>query len=115
MSKLVGGRVVVTRPVDPNAYEHVGRALLYQEEDRPEEAIDELKRALNFDRDAPEVHARIAELYLNLDRIKDAQEAIRDSLALGETVDGFVAQARAAAQAAGTSAATWPRCGRRSR
>jgi Tfp pilus assembly protein PilF len=94
VSKLVGGRVVVTRPVDPNAYEHVGRALLYEEEDRPEEAIAELQRALNFDRDAPEVHARLAGLYLSLDKVKEAQRAVRDSLALGETVDGYVAQAR---------------------
>jgi Tfp pilus assembly protein PilF len=94
VSKLVGGRVVVTRPVDPNAYEHVSRALLYEEEDRPEDAITELKRALNFDRDAPEVHARLAELYLSLDKVEEAQQAVRASLALGETVDGFVAQAR---------------------
>jgi tetratricopeptide (TPR) repeat protein len=94
VSKLVGGKVVVTRPVDPNAYEHVGRALLYEEEDRPEEALVELKRALNFDRDAPEVHARMAGLYLSLDRIKEAQQAVKESLALGETVDGYVAQAR---------------------
>jgi Tfp pilus assembly protein PilF len=93
VSKLVGGKVVVTRPVDPSAYEHVGRALMYQEEDRREEAIVELKRALNFDRDAPEVHARIAELYLGLSRQKDAEQAVRTSLALGETVDGFVARA----------------------
>jgi Tfp pilus assembly protein PilF len=93
VSKLVGGKVVVTRPVDPNAYEHVGRALLYEEEERREEAINELRRALNYDRDAPEIHARIAELYLDLDRIKEAEEAVRTSLALGETVDGFVALA----------------------
>jgi Tfp pilus assembly protein PilF len=93
VSKLVGGKVVVTRPVDPNAYEHVGRALLYEEEDRREEAIDELKRALNYDRDAPEIHARIAELYLELDRVEEAEQAVRSSLALGETVDGFVALA----------------------
>jgi Tfp pilus assembly protein PilF len=93
VSKLVGGKVVITRPVDPNAYEHVGRALLYQEEDRREEAIDELKRALNYDREAPEVHARIAELYLSLDRTREAEQAIEESLSLGETVDGHVARA----------------------
>ncbi len=94
VSKLVGGKVVVTRPVDPNAYEHVGRALLYEEADRPEDAIAELQRALNFDREAPEVHARIAELYLGLDKVKEAEQAVRTSLAIAETVDGFVAQAR---------------------
>ena len=77
VSKLVGGKVVVTRPVDPNAYEHVARALLYEEEERCEEAIAELKRALNFDRDAPEVHARIAELYLSLDRLDEAEQAVQ--------------------------------------
>jgi Tfp pilus assembly protein PilF len=95
VSKLVDGHVIITRPVDPNAYEHVGRALLYEEEDRREDAIDELKRALNFDRDAPELHAHIAELYLELDDVKEAEAYVRSSLELGETVDGYVAQAHA--------------------
>ncbi len=93
VSKLVDGKVVVTRPVDPNAYEHVGRALLYEEEDRRQDAIDELKRALNFDRDAPELHAHIAELYLDLDDPSRAEEYVKSSLELGDSVDGFVAQA----------------------
>jgi tetratricopeptide (TPR) repeat protein len=50
----------------------VARALLYEEEERYEDAILELRRALNFDRDAPEVHARIAEIYLKLDKVDDA-------------------------------------------
>jgi Tfp pilus assembly protein PilF len=93
VSKLVGGRVVVTRSIDPAAYEHVARALLYQEEDRFEEAIAELRRALTFDRNAPELHARIAELELEQGRLKEAEKAAGDSLALAETVDGLVAAA----------------------
>jgi Tfp pilus assembly protein PilF len=93
VAKLVGGRVILTRSVDPNAYEHVARALLYEEEERYEDAILELRRALNFDRDAPEVHARIAEIYLKLDKVDDAARAVKESLELGESVDGLVADA----------------------
>ena len=93
VAKLVDGRVILTRSIDPNAYEHVARALLYEEEERYEDAILELRRALNFDRDAPEVHARIAEIYLKLDKTDDAARAAKESLELGETVDGLVADA----------------------
>jgi tetratricopeptide (TPR) repeat protein len=98
VSKIVGGRVIITRSVDPNAYEHVARALLFEEEERYQEAITELERALNFDRDAPEIHARIAEVNLKLDRVDEAARAVKASLALGETVDGLVADAHVRAR-----------------
>ena len=82
---MVAGRVIVTRSVDPNAYEHVARALLYEEEERCEDAILELRRALNFDRDAPEVHARIAELHLELEQVGDAERAVQGLAVAGET------------------------------
>jgi predicted Zn-dependent protease len=93
VTKIVGGRVIATRPVDPDAYEHAARALLYEEEERFEDAINELKRAVNHDNDAPELHARMAELYLKLDRPKEAAEAVKQSLELGESVDGLIADA----------------------
>jgi tetratricopeptide (TPR) repeat protein len=93
ISKIVDGRVIMTRSVDPNAYEHVARALLFEEEERYDEAITELERSLNFDRDAPEIHARIAEVYLKLSRLDDAEKAVRASLKLGTTVDGLIAEA----------------------
>ena len=93
ITKIVGGREIVTRAVDPNAYEYVGRALLFEEERRYEDAINEIKRALTFDREAPELHAHLAELYVRLGRVEEAAAAVKDSLALGESVAGLVAQA----------------------
>ncbi|HEY0713092.1 MAG TPA: hypothetical protein VGF45_10490, partial [Polyangia bacterium] len=68
VSKIVGGRVVQTRASQPDAYERVARAQLFEEEERWEEALGELERALELDHDAPEIHARIAELELELGR-----------------------------------------------
>jgi tetratricopeptide (TPR) repeat protein len=93
VTKIVDGQVIVTRSVDPNAYEHFARALLYEEEGRHQEAIGEIKRALNFDSEAPELYARLAELLLHLDRLDEAARAVRTSLRLGETVPGLVADA----------------------
>jgi tetratricopeptide (TPR) repeat protein len=93
VTKIVGGREISTRSVDPNAYEYVGRALLYEEERRYEEAIAEIKRALNFDPDSPELHARLAELDLRVGRLDEAAAAVKDSLARGESGPGLVAEA----------------------
>ena len=57
ITKIVNGRIVLTRAVGPEAYEHVARAQLYEEEERWQEAADELQRALPFDPDAAEVRA----------------------------------------------------------
>src|SRR5262249_32959499 len=60
VTKIVDGRVIVTRSVSPDAYEHVTRALLYEEEERWDEAATELQRALPFDDDAAELRAHLA-------------------------------------------------------
>jgi Tfp pilus assembly protein PilF len=93
VSKIVAGKVVLTRAIHPDAYEHVARAQLFQQEERWEQAIDELERALGYDRDSPEIHAQIAELRLELGQDEAAAKAVEASLALGETVVGLVAQA----------------------
>jgi tetratricopeptide (TPR) repeat protein len=72
ITKLVGGRQITTRSVDPTAYEHVSRALLYEEQERWQDAAAEIQRAILFDEDAPELHAHLAELFLRLGRDKDA-------------------------------------------
>ena len=69
--------MVATRAVSPEAYEHVTRALLYEEEERWKEAADELQRALPFDPEAAEVRAQLAELFIRLDRLDDAAERDR--------------------------------------
>ncbi len=59
MTKIVNGQVIVTRAVSPEAYEHVARAYLYEEEERWQEAAAELQRALPFDAEAAEVRAEL--------------------------------------------------------
>ena len=96
MTKIVNGRVVTTRAVSPEAYEHVTRALLYEEEERWKEAADELQRALPFDPEAAEVRAQLAELFIRQDRLDDAAEQIARSLQIAETVEGYLARAHLA-------------------
>lgn len=96
VTKLVGGRIVVTRAVSPEAYEHVARSLLYEEEERWDDAAAELQRALPFDDEAAEVRARLAELFVRLGRLDDAAEQVERSLATVPTVDGYLARAHLA-------------------
>jgi tetratricopeptide (TPR) repeat protein len=96
ITKIVNGRVVETRAVNPEAYEHVTRAYLYEEEQRWQEAADELQRALPFDPDAAEVRAELAELFIRLGRRDDAADEIARSLATAPTVEGYLAQAHLA-------------------
>jgi tetratricopeptide (TPR) repeat protein len=93
ITKIVNGRVVETRAVSPEAYEHVARAHLYEEEERWQEAADELQRALPFDPEAAEVRAELAELFIRLGRTDDAAEETARSLATAPTVEGYLAQA----------------------
>ena len=108
ITKLVDGHQITTRSVDPNAYEHVSRALLYEEQERWQDAATEIQRAIAFDSDAPELHAHLAEIFLRMDRIKDAAAEARDSLKIGVSASGLVADAhvrRAQGDLAGVVAA----------
>ena len=96
VTKLVGDRIVLTRAVSPEAYEHVARALLYEEEERWDEAAAELQRALPFDEDAAEVRAELAELFVRLGRLGDAAEQVDRSLATAPTSVGYLARAHLA-------------------
>jgi len=96
ITKIVNGRVIETRAVSPEAYEHVTRAYLYEEEERWQEAADELQRALPFDPDAAEVRAELAELFIRLGRRDDAADEIARSLASAPTVEGYLAEAHLA-------------------
>jgi len=93
ITKLVGDHVVVTRAVSPEAYEHVARALLYEQEERWEEAAAELQRALPFDDEAAEVRADLAELFVRLGRLDDAADEVERSIAIAPTVEGYLARA----------------------
>ena len=92
ITKIVNGRLISTRAVPPSAYEHVSRALVYEEEERWSDAAAELQRALVYDNESPELQAHLAEVFIRLDRLDDAQGAVQASLALGETSDGLIAR-----------------------
>ncbi|HEY7374811.1 MAG TPA: tetratricopeptide repeat protein, partial [Polyangia bacterium] len=96
VTKIVNGKVVVSREISPYAYEHVARAQLYEEEERWKEAADELQRALEFDDEAAEPRAHLAELFIRLDRLDDAAEQIARSLEIAQTVEGYLAKAHLA-------------------
>jgi tetratricopeptide (TPR) repeat protein len=96
VSKLVNGRIVISRAVPGSAYEHVARAMLYEEEERWNDAANELQRALLYDPDAAEVRAQLAELFIRLERLDDAAEQVARSLEIDPTVDGYLARAHLA-------------------
>ena len=93
VTKIVNGQVIVTRAVSPEAYEHVTRALVYEEEERWDDAAAELQRALPFDDEAPEVRAHLAELFVRLGRLDDAAEQVEQSLRIEPTIEGWLASA----------------------
>ncbi|HET6150678.1 MAG TPA: tetratricopeptide repeat protein [Polyangia bacterium] len=93
VTKIVNGRVIITRAVSPEAYEHVTRALVYEEEERWDDAAAELQRALPFDDEAAEVRAHLADLFVRLGRLDDASEQVEHSLRTEPTVDGWLASA----------------------
>ena len=93
VTKLVGGRQVTTRSIDPDAYEHTSRAFLYEEQEHWQEAVAELRRAVAFDSGSPELHAHLAELLLRLGEIKDPAAEVRDSLEIGASAGGLLADA----------------------
>jgi tetratricopeptide (TPR) repeat protein len=94
ITKLVGGRQIATRSVDPSAYEHASRAFLYEDQERWQDAADELRQALVFDGQSPELHARLAEALLRLDKLDDAADEAKQSLKLGASASGHMAFAR---------------------
>jgi tetratricopeptide (TPR) repeat protein len=96
VSKVVNGRVVISRGISPEAYEHAIRARLYEEEHRWEDAAAELARALTFDDEAAELEAELADVFLRLGRVDDAAARADASLRTGLTVPGYLASARVA-------------------
>ena len=93
VTKLVNGRQITTRSIDPQAYEHVSRALLYEDQDRFEDAAAEIERAIVLDSESPELHAHLAELMLRMGRIHDAAAQVRDSFKIAVTAPGLLADA----------------------
>lgn len=93
VTKRVDGHIVVSRAVPSQAYEHAARAFLFEQGERLEEAADELARALNFDDEAPELLAHLAELDVELGRLDEAQEALARAERLAPTVEGALAGA----------------------
>lgn len=96
VSRIVNGRVLITRSISPDAYAHAARSLLYEEEQRWDEAARELQRALSLDDGGAELRAHLAELFVRLGRLDDAAEQIQRSFQIAETVEGHVAAAHLA-------------------
>jgi tetratricopeptide (TPR) repeat protein len=96
VSKIVNGQVVVARAIGPDAYEHVARALLFEEEQRWEEAAQELRRALSFDDQSPETRAQLADVLVQLGQLDEAADEVERSLAIEPTVVGYSAAAHLA-------------------
>jgi tetratricopeptide (TPR) repeat protein len=93
VTKLVNGRIVVTRAIQPAAYEHYARGLLYEDDENWKEAANEMQRALLSDPQAAEVRAHLAKLFIKLDRLEDAAEQINRSLEIAPTVEAYLARA----------------------
>jgi Tfp pilus assembly protein PilF len=93
ITKLVDGRQITTRSINPDAYEHVARAFLYEDEERLADAVAELRRAIVLDSEAPELFAHMAELLLRLGHLKQAASAAHDSLKIATTAPGLMALA----------------------
>ena len=96
VSKIVNGQVVVSRAINPDAYEHVARALLYEEDQRWDDAAHEFRQALLFDDQAAEVRASLADVLVLLNRVDEATSEVEQSLALEPTVAGYTAAAHVA-------------------
>jgi len=96
VSKIVNGQLVVSRAINPDAYEHVARALLYEEEQRWDDAAHEFRQALLFDDQAAEVRAALADVLVLLNRLDEAASEVEQSLALEPTVAGYTAAAHVA-------------------
>lgn len=96
VTKIVNGQVVLTRAISPEAYQHVARAFLYEEEQRWEDAARELQRALPFDKEGAELRAHLAVLFIRLGRLDDAAEQVQRSLQIAESVEGRLAAAHLA-------------------
>lgn len=93
ITKIVGNRIVVTRAVNPYAYEHAARALLYENEERWDNAVVELREALAYDKQAPELHARLADVLIRLDHLDEAESEILISLDIEPTAPALLARA----------------------
>jgi tetratricopeptide (TPR) repeat protein len=92
VTKIVGNRIVVTRAVNPYAYEHAARALLFENDERWEDAVVELREALAYDKRAPELHARLADVLIHLDNLDEAESEILISLDIEPTAPALLAR-----------------------
>ena len=89
ITKIVNGRVIATRAVTPSAYEHMSRAMVYEEEERWNDAAAELQRALVYDNESPELQAHLAEVFMRLDRLDDAASSIPNGAPIAATRVGI--------------------------
>src|SRR5688572_14299633 len=90
-----GGRLIEGPYVSPSAYEHYIRAMLGEAAGRPEEAVEELRRALGSDGTAAYLRVRLADALLATGRLDEAREELEAALRLEpDSAEAYLVRAR---------------------
>lgn len=90
-----GEKLVEGPYVSPGAYEHYILAMLRESSGRPEEAVDELRRALGSDGTSAYLRVRLADALLATGRVDEAREELDAALRLEpDSGEAYIVQAR---------------------
>ncbi len=90
-----GERLVEGPYVSPAAYEHYIRAMLREAAGRPDEAVDELRRALGSNGTSAYLRVRLADALLSTGRVDEARDELDAALRLEpENAEAYVVKAR---------------------
>jgi tetratricopeptide (TPR) repeat protein len=90
-----GERLVEGAYVSPAAYEHYILAMLRESAGRPEEAVDELRRALGSDGTSAYLRVRLADALLSTGRLDEARDELEAALRLEpDSAEAYVVKAR---------------------
>ncbi len=95
MVRSFSGTLIPGDYVSPTAYEHYLLAELHSQHGRPEDAVDELRRAIAGDGASAYLRTRLCEELLTIGRIDEAREEVEAALALdSEFAEAHVDRAR---------------------
>ncbi len=76
VTRRFGDEVVDGPYVSPSAYEHYILAMLREAAGRPDEAVEELRHAIDFDGNSAYLRVRLADALLSTGRIDEARDAL---------------------------------------